>query len=110
MRISDWSSDVCSSDLCASADTSTAVTPGTRDRLFLTTGPQVAQVMFSTARVTVWIAAKAGPDANSTAAAASRVSFFIMVSLFKLRGIGGRDRGRGRIGREACRERVCQYG
>src|SRR3546814_11980152 len=52
MRISDWSSDVCSSDLVLAAkSTFTAVTPATHFIALRTVIGQVAQVMFLTANV-----------------------------------------------------------
>src|SRR3546814_18847136 len=59
MRISDWSSDVCSSDLVTSAAslarlTLAAVTPGTFSSAFSTRPTQEAQVMPSICRRKRW--------------------------------------------------------
>src|SRR3546814_10985321 len=83
MRISDWSSDVCSSDLHAEGLRTTAyhsTIKGARD---------FAEEMQSRGYRVDVVDSKAGRDHNS-------------MVLDKY--------GNGEIGRASCRERVCQYG
>src|SRR3546814_11051013 len=103
MRISDWSSDVCSSDLIATATKTTA--------------PSRASVLPSIAGSSVAVREHAGVS-RLVAAARRQESATLLATLFGRRGtlglgevlrptIGGDD-GR-EIGRASCREGVCQY-
>src|SRR3546814_12877013 len=108
MRISDWSSDVCSSDLPtdrridgeARLDVGPDRIPHMIEEQFIALGPQrlVAAVMFGVDRSGV---AEAERDGFG-----GRVGE--MKDIFVERGhrlLGGPE-----IGRASCRERVCQYG
>src|SRR3546814_20091774 len=90
MRISDWSSDVCSSDLRSAPDR--AACPWLRLRLSVDAGPswhlhQAARAPTRPSPAAIWIDC-ARPVAPSFAAALRRWK---------------------QIGRESCRERRCQY-
>src|SRR3546814_15080790 len=97
MRISDWSSDVCSSDLnagCTSAPATVSLTvatpaaPVTADKSGVTIGYDTAAPIDLSGSITgihTSIAIESGP-ANGTASIA------------------------GEIGRASCRESVCKYG
>src|SRR3546814_18768678 len=90
MRISDWSSDVCSSDLVrfrikSLIDTETAVSVLSDDRI-------------------VEILKADGVDIARRTVAKYREAMRIPSSVQRRR-----DKGISQIGRESCRERVCQY-
>src|SRR3546814_20218929 len=89
MRISDWSSDVCSSDLRILGALTTGVPLGCIAGISLTVA-----------------AAKWLPEGLADAAAwHSRIyySVFVLAVIWRL------VRGAAQIGRASCRERVCQY-
>src|SRR3546814_10929282 len=120
MRISDWSSDVCSSDLLGLSGT-----PGAAPRLivwpegalgyFLEDGYPPQYYWESTpAFVRMRIAARLGPkDVLLTGGdglifdSADKLTMATN-SIFAVDG-HGRLRGRYEIGRASCRERVCRY-
>src|SRR3546814_8488574 len=83
MRISDWSSDVCSSDLVSATARSTAT------RVRKTTAARIAQ-------------------STPAGAAASTPVLGGMLIATIIPGGGGSGRA-AQIGRASCRERVCQY-
>src|SRR3546814_6409558 len=81
MRISDWSSDVCSSDLKTVSNTYDVQGEWTKDRL---------DVHFAVGKTQ----SKGGPAFQFFAQAKPR---------------NGTDNGNHQIGRASCRERVCPY-
>src|SRR3546814_1634553 len=86
MRISDWSSDVCSSDLIAIARTDHVLD----------------------ADIGVAVAARSGSQVDRHPGRGTGVGDSIRPGAADHRGIGGIDHD-GEIGRALCRERVCQY-
>src|SRR3546814_16219346 len=104
MRISDWSSDVCSSDLRATDDIAgkiTAIQQATKGSVFANQSIQqtIVEVQTSAQRIRDAMDAQAQTVTSITAAveetalAADRMSSTIA----------------SKIGRASCRERVCQY-
>src|SRR3546814_8154612 len=89
MRISDWSSDVCSSDL--------STTASTRERYEAACG-----------RPLRWFATVTGIVAAIMVASNTAVSGWGFV-VFTFSSISWVVAGWLKIGRAACRERVCQY-
>src|SRR3546814_7024669 len=90
MRISDWSSDVCSSDLAPhSTITVTAPISGTITELAVRPGMTVA--------------------AGQTLAQISDFAPIWLEAAVPERLAGNVRVGQSKIGRAACRERVCQY-
>src|SRR3546814_20458610 len=83
MRISDWSSDVCSSDLVAPDDGAVA-----EDRLLLRR---------------IGVPNRLGDQHHEGRIGMARDAE-IVLHLVELRGVDGHE-----IGRASCRERVCQY-
>src|SRR3546814_3160584 len=101
MRISDWSSDVCSSDLLVGFAGMSVALIDTGDGLVLVDGalPQAAPAILVNVR-------KLGFDPKDIK--------FILSTEPHFDHAGGlaalaRDTGAMEIGRAACRERVCQY-
>src|SRR3546814_10041975 len=98
MRISDWSSDVCSSDLCCHA-----VLPhmlAQKSGAIVNVGSVATRGIF---RVP-YSAAKGGVAAITTALAMEVAEFGLRVNCVAPGGVDA-----GQIGRASCRERVCQY-
>src|SRR3546814_12176928 len=102
MRISDWSSDVCSSDLVLS--------------VFLWTLLVFSAIMMIAMPAIVWILARdyqAVPGKFELAVFLSRVTFpyLALISLVAMLSglLNARSRFAPEIGRAPCRERVCQY-
>src|SRR3546814_3293980 len=97
MRISDWSSDVCSSDLLEDAGEASSETalPRTRttDRLQLRLMREdIVQL-----------------DAAADARGLKRTEWLVMLLRRRLHATSPPPRGDREIGRASCRERVCQY-
>src|SRR3546814_15108185 len=111
MRISDWSSDVCSSDLFGALD------------LF---APQVLKPESTRWRLALWAASRGQPMTSSPAAGAATLDVrarepagpALKVSGFRELGDQAvridliervAEAAHSEIGRASCRERVCQY-
>src|SRR3546814_3555234 len=92
MRISDWSSDVCSSDLSS-------------DSLRLQLGPSLRWPIFSGGRIRAQIRAA---DARADGAKA-RYERAVLSALSDSETSISRYISAGKLGRASCRERVCQY-
>src|SRR3546814_13993530 len=97
MRISDWSSDVCSSDHFADFDENAVATA------FYTTGTtgNPKGVSFTHRQLVLHTLAVAGPFGASTASPSLGVEdvYMPLTPMFHVH----------EIGRASCRERVCQY-
>src|SRR3546814_13492550 len=93
MRISDWSSDVCSSDLAVRLTAETAATP-------------ISAAAFA-ARLDPLVDPGGGPVTVAVSGGADSTA------LLHLADVWARERTRPllvyKIGRASCRERVCQY-
>src|SRR3546814_15543591 len=99
MRISDWSSDVCSSDLLTITP---LATPGPqRD---VATAPATAPVAASTAR------GEQRGDGGSIRVATAKIDALInLVGELVITQAMLQELASHQIGRASCRERVCQY-
>src|SRR3546814_5006498 len=88
VRISDWSSDVCSSDLATAAEAVSAVAAGGSSTRFLAGGTTIYDLM------------KLNVETPTR-----------LVDVTAIRELSGFDTSgsREQIGRASCRERVCQY-
>src|SRR3546814_13658759 len=111
MRISDWSSDVCSSDLALVLAGSVWIEFGGRKRLLLAT---IALVLAALALA--WLgSARFGQRIERTAAVLSGDSEGLDVALsyrlpiWRAAGRMSAAHPLNEIGRASCRERVCQY-
>src|SRR3546814_16641583 len=118
MRISDWSSDVCSSDLPLTVATPAA--PVTADKSGVTIGYDTAAPIDLSGLITgihTSIAIASGP-AHGTASIAGDVVTYTPASgyygadsfTYTATGPGGTAAAATAIGRASCRERVGQYG
>src|SRR3546814_14080322 len=102
MRISDWSSDVCSSDLCGviEAETSTAVM-----RLkSVATGSGWSREASTAARSCPTAGAAVARQPTQT-----RKKVRVLNSMQNAPQAELQQRGGKKIGRASCRERVCKY-
>src|SRR3546814_14571595 len=114
MRISDWSSDVCSSDLSAKAAERSKSPGRSADLLVMDDDPWIVAKVLLTDRERIaaaililsleedgdFISANSGPASDGESPLASRrqpvIAEGVRIELDK-------------IGRASCRERVCQY-
>src|SRR3546814_2718082 len=97
MRISDWSSDVCSSDLVVTAITAEGLRLAFSGDQGLESTVAAADLQKAVAAMAVMRPLSAAPDARVDA-------YFKPVERHWLRGIVFAE-----IGRASCRERGCQY-
>src|SRR3546814_11111122 len=101
MRISDWSSDVCSSDLAAAC----MFAPGPYGRHIISNGDNImarfALALAATLACSTSVWAQAAPDADATKEDKWDVN--------APPGLATRKVQMSEIGRASCRERVCQY-
>src|SRR3546814_5554152 len=105
MRISDWSSDVCSSDL-SKAIPPTAISPKSDSATVGATAPPVdCNRPFRMRGMGSLRLLRSVAAAAATAGAAGRADRLRFLHL-----VGAIAFHSGEIGRAACRERVCQYG
>src|SRR3546814_16665806 len=106
MRISDWSSDVCSSDLPAALDFATAASLGCR---FVTS----FRAIVDRARVAPgeWVAVHGcgGVGLSAIMIASAMGAKVVAVDLTEDK-LDFAKAGGAEIGQASCRERVCQYG
>src|SRR3546814_12471825 len=102
MRISDWSSDVCSSDLVAIIDDEAAA----RDWLRAAFDPTPA----GWARLERYAAMLVAENAQQNLVAASTIPTLWTRHIADSAPLLALDAREGEIGRASCRERVCQYG
>src|SRR3546814_9799520 len=100
MRISDWSSDVCSSDLMARSGRRTAVV----ERRWI--GGSCPNINCLPSKNEIWSAKVAHLVRH--AARFGTVTDSVAIDMAKVRQ-RKRDMVDGQIGRASCRERVCQY-
>src|SRR3546814_2293457 len=104
MRISDWSSDVCSSDLAQQNQTS-----ATRDNWGTRSGHAVERIGYGESgprgrTIDGELVAKSVADTQSKFSVGDRV-FHIKFGNGNVAGVEGNKQ----IGRASCRERVCKY-
>src|SRR3546814_997495 len=97
MRISDWSSDVCSSDLVPVTDTGTIAES-------LANAADLARHAEALGYGRYWVAEHHGMAGIASAATAVVLAHVGHATSTIRIGAGGI-----KIGRESCRERVCQY-
>src|SRR3546814_15207972 len=114
MRISDWSSDVCSSDLRATDDIAgkiTAIQQATKGSVFANQSIQqtIVEVQTSAQRIRDAMDAQAQPVTSITAAVdeTALAADSMSSTIASIRNDSGMVAPE--IGRESCRERVCQY-
>src|SRR3546814_15040864 len=104
MRISDWSSDVCSSDLIQDLDLYTC-------GMVLELNGAIASVGAGAAclghplEAAAWLARTLAANGEGLAAG----DVLLTGALGPMVAFGGGDRVEAKIGRASCRERVCQY-
>src|SRR3546814_20566674 len=103
MRISDWSSDVCSSDLAAEAEWQRASGRPIKDRVEISASGRVRQTAF-----------QADPVVRRFRDGSTRIERTVPGSFYEIitRDIDpetGKMDLRFEIGRASCRERVCRY-
>src|SRR3546814_15384121 len=104
MRISDWSSDVCSSDLPARYLTTAPSTVPLDDAAGIPTAAGTAwQALFESVSLT------GGQSVLIHAGAGGVGSFAIQFARDAGARVSATASGDGEIGRASCRERVCQY-
>src|SRR3546814_2841666 len=109
MRISDWSSDVCSSDLFVSYATSKAALHGLTRALAIDLGPDIRVVCLAPAAVAT--------PMLTAGFVGKEEAFAQLKQCHALERIATPDEIAdtacfllsGKIGRASCRERVCQY-
>src|SRR3546814_19393040 len=108
MRISDWSSDVCSSDLRLAAGMGHRAVMGIADGLGVF--PQRARLVFGLAWLPLLLARRHLPGRNIDAEdALDRIDGDDVAILDQTDRAADRRLGPDKIGRASCRERVCQY-
>src|SRR3546814_11790543 len=107
MRISDWSSDVCSSDLDKCMTRRSDLGREAAVCLFVTPGLTRGSAFFLSPRLVK--AAGFRIKSGVTGSAISRHSEFVRAALAFGFGVDRRGQGIGEIGRASCRARVCQY-
>src|SRR3546814_14094304 len=109
MRISDWSSDVCSSDLMNKSDSSHAFTPELarsiyRKAYLINRTDQRFRAMLTNGELAVAYYPVRGQEVTAAAALSALQPEDYLVTTYR-----GLHESLAKIGRASCRERVCKY-
>src|SRR3546814_5874783 len=109
MRISDWSSDVCSSDLALASSTNAMRRNGRWwPNIISASSARICPKAWRTGRRDVIVVERIDPDGGT----AHRISIRGHELIADMSAPDGHDAGpdpHDQIGRASCRERVCQY-